>query len=45
MQFLYCCYAFNKNFLRLRTYAGEEGESTESEDSEQEDKREALRLS
>jgi len=44
MNFLYCCYAFNKNFTRLNSYVGEEKESTETEVSEEEDLRGIVKL-
>jgi hypothetical protein len=44
MNFLYCCYAFNKNFTRLNSYVGEDKESTETEESEEEDVRGILKL-
>jgi len=44
MNFLYCCYAFNKNFTRQNSYAGEANESTETELSEEEDPRQIAKL-
>ena len=34
--FLYCLFAFNKNFTRLNNYIGEEYESTETQSDEEE---------
>jgi len=44
MNFLYCCYAFNKNYTRLNSYVGEDKESTETEVSEEEDLRGIAKL-
>lgn len=36
LQFLYCTWAYNKNFESLVDYTGEENESTETEDEDME---------